>query len=231
MTTTQGGPGNLMRTESVGLVGVPVQASASEDPRGMVTTTKLDLVDQRRPSGARKEPNSGIDCRGMPDVQQTGVVPRRPQLKLMNPDRPLRYIPIHVWPEHLKKVQPKTGRRYCPKRSRTLPKRNGPSPLVREYRYTEDENNFLCEGQGFPDPETPQFCDAESAGSSNISTTAKRRGWGHVLLGAVQNAVPKRSKEDKELHTTIPRKQLTFRLGHHHPPGLRRRWSRESTGQ
>ena len=98
--------------------------------------------------------------------------------------------------------------------------------VVREYQYTEDES----EDQGLSDTETTRSCDAECAGTSAIRSTVKRRGWRYALLGAVQNAVPKRSKEDKNLHTVVPRRPLSltpFRFSHH-PPGLRIRESRES---
>jgi len=215
--TTQTGSKIPVRPESVETI--EMAASALDNLRGMVTTAELDLVYKSQPSDPGEETDSGIDGVKMPDTwQPTPVVPPRPQLKLMNPDRPVRYIPIHVWPEHLKKVQPRTGRRYSPKRSRTLQKRNGSSPLGREYRYTEDEG-VRCEDQGLSDTETIESCDAESVDGSVISTTAKRRGWGYALLGAVQNAVPKRSREEKLPRTVIvPRKPLSlnqFRLGHH----------------
>jgi len=232
MTTTQDRPENSIGTESVELIEVSILPSTPVDFRGMVTTPRLGLVDQNRPTDAKMGPDSRIGGPSVPGVQQVAAAPRRPQLKLMTPDGPVRYLPIHVWPEHLKKVQPRTGRKYCPKRSRTMPKRNGPSPLVREYRYSEDEGDLKCEGQGLSDTETIRSCDAGSAGNPATLTTAKRRGWGHALLGAVQNAVPKRSREDKEQHINIRRKSLSlapFRLGH--PPGLRRQWSRESARQ
>ena len=74
-------------------------ASAPENLRGMVTTAELDLVDKSQPSDPGEESDSGIErVRAMSDArQQTAAVQPRPQLKLMNPERPLRYIPIHVW--------------------------------------------------------------------------------------------------------------------------------------
>lgn len=152
MVTTQDGSKFLVGAETV--ESVETTASASEGLRGVVTTAEHDLVDQCRPSDPAEEPDSlETDDVNMSDAQPTPLVHPRPQLKLMNPDRPVRYIPIHVWyvlcaletkgqniegcsyrffhfrPEHLKKVQPRTGRRYSPKRSRTLvPKRNEPSP-------------------------------------------------------------------------------------------------------
>jgi len=141
----------FVRTESVAHIEVP--APASETLSGTITAAELGLVDQRQLSGTEGVPQSGIDGGDVPDIQQTPVVPARPQLKLANPDCPVRYIPIHIWwvfcalgvrgqgihsgfhlsfaifrPEHLNKVQPRTGRRYCPKRSRTFPKRNATSP-------------------------------------------------------------------------------------------------------
>lgn len=79
--------------------------------------------------------------------------------------------------------------------------------------------------------EIVQFSDDESADSSPTLTTAKRRGWGHALLGAVQNAVPKRRKEQKQPHFTFPQKSLSLpplRFGRY-PPGLKKRGSWEST--
>lgn len=224
MTTTQAGPKISVGTAQV----EPFEVSTSPpgNLRGTVTTTELGQVDQSRLPDPGKEGDSGIDGLILPDVQHMSVVPPRPPPKPMNPDHPIRYIPIHIWPEHLKKVQPRTGRRYYPKRSRTMPKRNGSSPLVREYQYTEDES----EDQGLSDTETTRSCDAECAGTSAIRSTVKRRGWRYALLGAVQNAVPKRPKEDKNLHTVVPRRPLSltpFRFSHH-PPGLRIRESRES---
>lgn len=203
-----------------GLGSIEVRASALEGQHGM--------FGENQSSHPRGELGLGVYGANMPDVYQTSAVPPRPQLTRLNPDRPVRYIPIHVWPEHLKKVQPRTGRRYCPKRSRTLSKRNEPSPLVREYQYVEDESVLPCEGRGFSDTESTDTGDPESADRSTISTMVKRRGWGHALLGAVQSAVPKRQKEEK--HFTSPRKPSSLtplRLGHH-PPGLRKRGSRES---
>jgi len=227
MTTTQAGPKVSVGTEQM----EPSEVSTpdSEDLRGMDTTEELGEVDQSQLPDPGREADSGIDGPILPDVQHMSVVPPRPPPKPMNPDHPIRYIPIHIWPEHLKKVQPRTGRRYYPKRSRTVPKRNGSSPLVREYQYTEDEGG----DQGLSDTETIQSCDAECAGTPTLRSTVKRRGWRYALLGAVQNAVPKRSKEDKDFHTVTPRKPLSltpFRFSHH-PPGLRIRESRESLGR
>lgn len=211
MTTTQAKPKKMEKVEPIEL-----SDSASENSRGIAAATELNPADQSwRSDPGTRETDSGIDGFNLSDVPPTPVVSTRPQRRPMNVDRPVRYIPIHVWPEHLKKVQPRTGRRYCPKRSRTMPKRNGPSPLVREYQYAEYES----------DVESTQSCDAGNVGGS----PAKRRGWGHALLDAVQNAVPKRPKEDKEPHTTPPRRSLSltpFRLGHH-PPGLKKPGSRE----
>ena len=89
---------------------------------------------------------------------------------------------------------------------------------MREYRYTEDEG-IRSMDRGLSDAETTEPCDAGNVDGSMISTTAKRRGWGHALLGAVQNAVPKRPKDEKlPLTRIVPRRPLSltpFRLGHH----------------
>ena len=78
------------------LVEVSMLPSTSVDLCGMVTAAGLDLVNQSRPTDAKKEPDSRIGSPSMQaGVQQTA--PRRPQLKLMTPDRPVRYLPIHVW--------------------------------------------------------------------------------------------------------------------------------------
>lgn len=91
--------------------------------------------------------------------------------------------------------------------------------VVREYQHTEDEGVRFEDDRGSSDTETTDCCDAESLDGSVISTTAKRRGWGYALLGAVQNAVPKRSREEKLPQTVIvPRRPLSlspFRFGHH----------------
>ena len=98
MTTTQDRPEIFIRTESMDLVEVSMLPSTSVDLRGMVTAAGLDLVNQSRPTDAKKEPDSRIGGPSMQaGVQQTAVAPRRPQLKLMTPDRPVRYLPIHVW--------------------------------------------------------------------------------------------------------------------------------------
>ena len=150
MTTTQAGPRVSVGTEQV--EPSEVSTPASEDLRGMDTTGELGEVDQSQLPDSGKEADLGIDGPILPDVQHMSVVPPRPPPKPMNPDHPIRYIPIHIWcvfcafeagtrvltvlfvchlrPEHLKKVQPRTGRRYYPKRSRTMPKRNGSSPRM-----------------------------------------------------------------------------------------------------
>lgn len=69
----------------------------SDTSSGMVTATEMDLVNKHQPSDPEEPPDSGIDGCDIPDVQQTPAVPARPQLRLMNPDYPVRYIPIHVW--------------------------------------------------------------------------------------------------------------------------------------
>ena len=94
--TTQALSTTLVQTES--MEPFETTASALEDLRGTVTTAELDLVDpSQQLSDLGGEPDSEIDGVNMPDAQPTPVVPPRPQLKLMNPERPLRYIPIHVW--------------------------------------------------------------------------------------------------------------------------------------
>jgi len=90
MTTTQVGPKTFVRRESLGRVGV----EASETLAGTITTTELDLGDQ--PLGMGGGSDSGIDIVGISDVR-VSTTPTRPQLKIMNPDCPVRYIPIHVW--------------------------------------------------------------------------------------------------------------------------------------
>jgi len=68
---------------------------ASEILSGAVTIAELDLGDQRLDLGERF--GLGIDVVSTSDVQQMSATPARPQLKVMNPDCPVRYIPIHVW--------------------------------------------------------------------------------------------------------------------------------------
>ena len=152
-------------------------------------------------------------------------------------------------PEYLKKVQPRTGRRYCPKRSRTLPRRNGPSPrthkrrflargvfidgfilVVREYRYTEDDGDVSYEDEKLSDTETTQSSDVESVDGSTVLPMAKRRGWRFSLLGAMQNAVPKRYSEEKRPPPRRPLSLTPLRFGQY-PPGLMRRGSQEGTGR
>jgi len=225
--STQARPRTLIMTESVAHI---VAASSSDTLSGTVTATELDLVDQTQSqlSDPEEPLDSGIDGGNIPDVQQAPATPPRPQLRLMNLDRPIRYIPIHIWPEHLKKVQPRTGRRYYPKRSRTLPKRSGSSPLVREYR---SDGELLSEDQDSSDTESIQSRETESGDSPATPVTEKRRGWGHTLLGAVQNAVPKRRREEKQPHFSVPRKSYSLSplRSNYHPPGLKKRGSREST--
>ena len=93
--TTQARPRTLVRTGSVAHIEVPIPAS--ETLSGTITTAELDLVDRRQPSGTGEVHDSGIDGADIPEIQQTPPVPARPQLKLMNPDCPVRYIPIHIW--------------------------------------------------------------------------------------------------------------------------------------
>jgi hypothetical protein len=77
---------------------IEVSTPASEPLFEMVTATELDiLVDQRQLSGMEDVPPPGINGADVPGIQQKPEVPARPQLKLMNPDRPIRYIPIHIW--------------------------------------------------------------------------------------------------------------------------------------
>lgn len=67
---------------------------------GTITTAELDSVDQRQLSDMGEVPDSEIDSGAdVPNVQlqQMPVAPARPQLRLTNPDCPIRYIPIHVW--------------------------------------------------------------------------------------------------------------------------------------
>lgn len=82
------------KTESV--ESIETAAEASEN---LTTTAQLGLVDQSQPPDPEEEPDSGpgIDGVNMPDVQPMPVVRLRPQLRLMQPDRPVRYIPIHIW--------------------------------------------------------------------------------------------------------------------------------------
>ena len=102
--------------------------------------------------------------------------------------------------------------------------------VVQEHRYTEDDGGPPREDQGPSNTETSQSGDGENVDDSTTLTTAKRRGWGHALLGAVQNAVPKRHKEQKKIHFTFPHKSISLpplRLGRR-PPGLKKRGSWES---
>jgi len=91
MTTTQTGPRPLVRRESLGRV----EAVASGTLSGTMTTAELDLVDQQLDLGEASD--SGIDIVSISGVLHTPVVPCRPQLKIVNPDCPVRYIPIHIW--------------------------------------------------------------------------------------------------------------------------------------
>ena len=104
-------------------------------------------------------------------------------------------------------------------------------PVVREYQWTEEDGGPPCEDQGSPNTDTTQFGDCENVDRSATLPTAKRWGWGHALLGAVQNAVPKRRKEQKQPHFTFHQKTLSLpplRFGRY-PPGLKKRGSWEST--
>lgn len=100
--------------------------------------------------------------------------------------------------------------------------------VVREYRCAEDDGELPCEDQDMSDMEIIQSDDVESMDSSTTLATAKRRRWGLALLGAVQNAVPKRHKEEKQPYFTRRSFSLSLRLGHH-PPGLKIEESGEST--
>lgn len=102
--------------------------------------------------------------------------------------------------------------------------------VVQEYRCTEDEGEPGYEDQESSDIETVETDNGDDVDDSTTLTTGKRRGWGHTLLGAVQNAVPKRYKEKKQSHSSLPRKSLLLpplRFGHR-PSGLKKRGSRES---
>ena len=68
---------------------------ASETLSRTITTAELDLGDQR--FGLGEGYDSGIDIVSISDVQEMPAMSARPQLKIMNPDCPVRYIPIHVW--------------------------------------------------------------------------------------------------------------------------------------
>lgn len=76
---------------------VETAASASENLHGTVTIAELDLADQRQSSGPEEECESKTNGIDVSDTQPTPLLPPRPQVKLMSPDRPVRYIPIHVW--------------------------------------------------------------------------------------------------------------------------------------
>ena len=93
MTTTQTGPRTMVRRESLGRIGVGVVAS--ETLSGAAAIAELDLGDQRLDLGEWSD--SGIDFINASDVQQMSATSARPQLKVINPDCPVRYIPIHVW--------------------------------------------------------------------------------------------------------------------------------------
>jgi len=92
---TQARPRSLVRTESVACIEVP--APALEALSGTITTAELDLVHQRQLSSTGEVHHSGVDGADGPDIQQSPAVPAQPQLKLVNPDCPIRYIPIHIW--------------------------------------------------------------------------------------------------------------------------------------
>jgi len=101
---------------------------------------------------------------------------------------------------------------------------------VREYQCIEDEGEVPCEEQDSSNMEITQPDDAESMDGPATLVRAKRRGWGFAILGAVQNAVPKRYKEGERPGSTLPRKSFSLsplRLGHQ-PPGLKTQGSREN---
>jgi hypothetical protein len=83
----------MVRRESLGRIGVGVVAP--ETFSGAVTITELDLGDQSLDLGEWSD--SEIDIVDISGVQQMPATSARPQLKIMNPDCPVRYIPIHVW--------------------------------------------------------------------------------------------------------------------------------------
>ena len=83
----------MVRRESLGRIGVGVVAS--ETLSGAVTIEELDLGDRQLNLGEGSD--SRIDIVNISDVQQMSATSARPQLKVMNPDCPVRYIPIHVW--------------------------------------------------------------------------------------------------------------------------------------
>ena len=94
--TTRVEPRILTRMKSVAHIEVTASASSEAFSR-TVTTAELDVVDQCQLSDLEEVPDSRINGANIPNVQQAPPAPTRPQLKLMNPDRPVRYIPIHVW--------------------------------------------------------------------------------------------------------------------------------------
>jgi len=220
MTTIQAGPSISDGMESFTYTEVTPSALDTLP----TIATELELADPG------EIPDSEIDSVNTPDVQPTLAASSRPRLKITNPDSPVRYIPIHIWPEYLKKAEPRTGRRYCPKRSRTVQKRNGSSPLVREYSCTDDEGGSGYENQGSSDTETIQSNESQSVDGSTTMPTAKQRGWGRVFLEAMQNAVPKRHREGKRPHFTLPRRSLSLSAlrQDYYSPGLKKRGIRES---
>ena len=74
---------------------VGVGAVAPETQSGAVTIAELDLGDQSLDLGVGYD--SGIDVVNISDVRQMPATSAQPQLKIMNPDCPVRYIPIHIW--------------------------------------------------------------------------------------------------------------------------------------
>jgi len=91
MTTTQTWP--RTRKECLGRIGVGTVAP--EIQSGAVTIAELDLGDQSLDFGDGSA--SGFDIVDISDVQQMPATSARPQLKIMNPECPVRYIPIHIW--------------------------------------------------------------------------------------------------------------------------------------
>jgi len=70
---------------------IGVAASASDTLPETITAAELDLVDPGEMSYSR------IDGVNIPDAQKTPAVSSRPQLRVVNHDGPIRYIPIHIW--------------------------------------------------------------------------------------------------------------------------------------
>ena len=101
---------------------------------------------------------------------------------------------------------------------------------MREYRWIEDGGELPCEDQDLSDTEAIRSGDAESVDISATLVAPKRRGWGLALFGAKQNAIKKRRKE-KGTRSILHRKSLSLSplRSDHHPPGLKKRGSLQST--